>query len=99
MRTFKEHILEKLKVTSKSISMNLTYQEYYDLLDNYCKTVPEHHLDLARMYNFANDLMPKYKNDEKKIIFVIRALHSIPIAIRLTTYDFTLKKPFSYDIY
>ena len=33
MRTFKEHILEKLKVTSKKYIM-LTYKEFYDLIDN-----------------------------------------------------------------
>ena len=32
MRTLKEHILEKLKVTSKVGEYNLpTFQEYYDL--------------------------------------------------------------------
>ena len=32
MRTFKEYILEKLKVSSNNYSTP-TYQEYYDLLD------------------------------------------------------------------
>ena len=37
MKTFKEHILEKLKVTKFSGTGIPTYQEYYDLLDEYCK--------------------------------------------------------------
>ena len=37
MRTLKECILEKLKVSSNNY-VNITYQEYYDLLDEYCKT-------------------------------------------------------------
>ena len=97
MKTFKEHILEKLKVTKFS-GTGITYQEYYDLLDKYCNTVPEKFLDLGVINNFDDDLLPKYKNDETKIIFIVRVLHSTHIAIRLTTYDYTLNKSFSYDI-
>ena len=88
---------EKLKVSSDNYSTT-TYQEYYDLLDEYCKTTPENFLDLGIINNFDNDLLPKYKNDENKFIFIVSVLHSTPVAIRLTTYDYTVSKSFYYDI-
>lgn len=97
MKTFKEHILEKLKVTKFS-GTRITYQEYYDLLDKYCNTASDKLLDLGVINNFDNDLLPKYEKDKSKTIFIVRTLHSTPIAIRLTTYDYTLNKSFSYDI-
>ena len=98
MKTFREHILEKLKVTSKKI-INPTYKEFYDLLDEYCKTAPEHMLDLGEIYNFDDNLLPKYKRDKSKTIFTIRTLYSNDFAIRLKAYDFTLRKSFSYNIF
>ena len=61
MKTFKEHILEKLKVTKFS-GTGITYQEYYDLLDKYCNTVPEKFLDLGVINNFDDDLQ-KYRKE------------------------------------
>ena len=98
MKTFKEHILEKLKVTSKNF-INPTYKEYFDLLDEYCKTAPEHMLDLGEIYNFDDNLLPKYKRDKSKTIFTIRTLYSNDFVIRLKAYDFTLRKSFSYNIF
>ena len=98
MKPFKEHILEKLKVTKFSGIGIPTYQEYYDLLDKYCKTASDNFLDLGVINNFDNDLLPKYEKDKSKTIFIVRTLHSTPIAIRLTTYDYTVNKSFSYDI-
>ena len=98
MKTFKEHILEKLKVTSKNF-INPTYKEYFDLLDEYCKTAPEHMLDLGEIYNFDDNLLPKYKRDKSKTIFTIRTLYSNDFAIRLKAYDFTLRKSFSYNMF
>lgn len=97
MKTFKEHILEKLKVTKFS-GTRITYQEYYDLLDKYCNTASDKLLDLGVINNFDDDLLPKYEKDKSKTIFVVRALHSPHIAIRLTTYDYTVSKSFFYDI-
>ena len=64
MITFKEHILEKLKVTSKNFT-HPTYQEYYDLLDRYCKTNNEKFLDLDIVFDFDDDLLPKYEFNKK----------------------------------
>ena len=98
MKTFREHILEKLKVTSKNF-INPSYKEYFDLLDEYCKTAPEHMLDLGEIYNFDDNLLPKYKRDKSKTIFTIRTIHLNDFAIRLKVYDFTLQKSFSYIIF
>ena len=98
MRTFKEHILEKLKVTAKNF-VNPTYQEYYDLLVKYCKSVPELFLDLGKIYNFDDDLLPKLKNDTNKTIFTIRALYSTTPGIRIKAYDYKLQKSVSFHLY
>ena len=68
------------------------------MLDKYCNTASDKLLDLGVINNFDDDLLPKYEKDKSKTIFVVRTLHSTPIAIRLTTYDYTLNKSFSYDI-
>ena len=68
MRTFKEHILEKLKVTKFGGGGIPTYQEYFKLLDMYCASTKKGFLDLVKMYVFDNDLLPKYENDESKYI-------------------------------
>ena len=101
MKTFKDHILEKLKVTSKFGNyMKPTYQEYYDLLVKYCKSVPELFLDLGKIYyNFDDDLLPKLKNDANKTIFTIRALYSTTPGIRIKTYDSKFQKSVSFHLY
>lgn len=100
MKTFKEHILEKLKVTKFSGYGIPTYQEYFKLLDMYCASTKKGFLDLVKMHVFDNDLLPKYENDESKYICRIIPIYSNNIRIiRLNTYDFTLEKTFSYDIH
>ena len=98
MRTLKECILEKLKVSSNNY-VNITYQEYYDLLDEYCKTNNEKFLDLGRMYDFNDSALPKYKNDKNKVIFTLTPLHSSSPILRLRMYNFNLQKSFSDNIY
>ena len=98
MKTFKEHILEKLKVTSKNF-VNPTYQEYYDLLVKYCKLKGKKFLDVGLMFDFNSDSLPKYKNDKNKSIYKIIPLDFNSPVIRIITYDFTLKKIFAYNIY
>ena len=100
MKTFKEHILEKLKVTKFNGSEIPTYQEYYDLLIEYSKTVSEHFLNVGELYGFDRDLLPKYEKDKSKTIYAIIPLHSLSSSIiRFRMYDYTLQKSFSYDIY
>ena len=98
MRTLKECILEKLKVSSNNYSTT-TYQEYYDLLDKYCKTNNEKFLDLGRMYDFNDSALPKYKNDKSKVIFTIRLGYPGDREIIIKTYDFKLSQSDYFTIY
>ena len=98
MRTFKEHILEKLKVTSKNFT-HPTYQEYYDLLDRYCKTNNEKFLDLNRVFNFDDNLLPKCEYNKKRVIFTLRPAYPNDPEIKIKVHDFALNKSFYYSAY
>ena len=88
MRTFKEHILEKLKVTSKVGEYKTpTLQEYYDLLDEYCKTNNEKFLDLNRVYDYDDNLFPSLEAAKYMIIITIRPTPQNDPKIILKTYD------------
>ena len=98
MRTLKEHILEKLKVTSKKI-ITPTYKEFYDLLDAYCKTNNEKFLDLNRVFNFDDNLLPKYEYNKKRVIATLRPLFPSDPEIVIKTRDLDLEKSFFYSAY
>lgn len=99
MRTLKEHILERLKVTSKVDEyIKPTYQEYYNLLDAYCKANNEKFLSLDKVFDY-DDLLPRYK-DKNRAIVTIRPSYSNAPEITLKTYDFTIfQNSFSYGIH
>ena len=97
MRTFKDHILERLKVSSKNY-VNITYKEFFDLLDEYSLRSGEVLLDLNEIIDFDESL-PKYKKDESKHIYTLTPLHSSSPILRLRMYDFKLQKSFSDNIY
>ena len=100
MRTFKEHILEKLKVTSKFDNyIKPTYQEYYDLLDRYCKTNNEKFLDLNRVFNFDDNLLPKCEYNKKRVIVTLRPAYPNDPEIKIKVYDFALNNSFFYSAY
>ena len=96
MKPFKEHILEKLKVTKFSGTGIPTYQEYYDLLDAYCKTNNEKFLDLSIVYGFDDTVLPRYEYNKKRIIFTIRPGYPGDPEIIIKTYDSASQKPFFY---
>lgn len=99
MKGLINYISEKLKV-SKSTLSSITYQEYYSLLDAYCKANHEKFLDLAKVYDFNDVLFPKYENDKSRVIVTIRPSYSNAPEITLKTYDFTtLQYPYSYGIH
>ena len=100
MRTLKEHILERLKVTTEVDEyVKPTYQEYYDLLDAYCKANNEKFLSLDRVFDYDDDLLPRYKYKNRAIV-TIRPSYSNEPEITLKTYDFaTLQDSFSYGIH
>lgn len=97
MRTFKEHILEKLKVTKFSGTGIVTYQEYYDLLDEYCKTFNKPILDLSHVVGF-NEPLPRYKGIERKSISSIKPIYSSYPEIRVIVYDSSARNSFTYII-
>ena len=97
MRTIKECILEKLKVSSKNY-VNITYKEFFDLLDEYSKRSGEVLLDVNNIID-NDESLPKYKKDESKHIYTLTPLHSSSPILRLRMYDFILQKSFSDNIY
>lgn len=101
MITLKEHILERLKVTPKADEyIKPTYQEYYDLLNTYCKANNEKFLSLDRVFDYDDDLLPKYEKDKSRVIITIRPEYSNAPEIGFKTYDFaTFRDQFSYGIH
>ena len=100
MKTFKEHILEKLKVSSKNY-ITITYKEFYDLLNEYGKVSGEVLLDVNNIID-NDESLPNYKNDESKRIYTITPLHSLHFSspiIRLRMYDFVLRQSSTATIY
>ena len=97
MRTLKEHILEKLKVSSKNY-ITITYKEFYDLLNEYGKVSGEVLLDVN--YIIDNDeSLPTYTNEKSQHIYTITPINSSSPIIRLRMYDFVLRQSSSVTIY
>ena len=101
MRTLKEHILEKLKVTSNNIEYENeyekpTYQEYYDLLEKYCTVTGKKYLNLFIMYNFIKNLLPKFENDKSKRIGIIEPRSAKDKEILFNFYNSNSKLTGSY---
>ena len=97
MRTFKDHILEKLKVSSKNY-VNITYKEFFDLLDEYSKRSGEVLLDVNNIID-NDESLPTYTNDKSQHIYTLTPLHSSSPILRLRMYNFNLQKSFSDNIY
>lgn len=97
MRTFKEHILEKLKVTKVNGFIIPTYKEFYDLLDEYCKTTHKPILDLTDIFGF-DEPMPIYKDIKHKSISTIKPVYSSYPEMYLDVYDSTIRHSFTYCI-
>ena len=98
MRTFKQHILEKLKVTPKKF-ITPTYKEFYDLLDAYCKTNNEKFLNLDIVFDFDDDLLPTYEYNNKRVIKTLRPVYPSDPEIVIKTRDLDLEKSFFYSAY
>ena len=97
MRTFKEHILEKLKVTKVNGFIIPTYKEFYDLLDEYCKTTHKPILDLTDIFGF-DEPMPIYKDIKHKSISTIKPVYYSYPEMYLDVYDSTIRHSFTYCI-
>ena len=88
---------EKLKVSSDNY-IPYTYQEYYDLLDEYCKENNEKFLDLTKIYGYDIDILPKYNKDKNTVIYTIKARYLTIPEISVSTYDFNTNQTFYYSI-
>ena len=97
MKTFKEHILEKLKVSSKNY-ITITYKEFYDLLDEYTKVSGEVLLDVNNIID-NNESLPTYTNEKSQHIYTITPINSSSPILRLRMYDFVLRQSSSVTIY
>ena len=97
MKTFREHILEKLKVTYKNF-INPTYKEYFDLLDEYTKVSGEVLLDVNNIID-NDESLPIYTNEKSQHIYTITPINASSPIIRLRMYDFVLRQSSSVTIY
>ena len=97
MRTIKECILEKLKVSSKNY-VNITYKEFFDLLNEYGKVNGEVLLDVNNIID-NDESLPKYTNDKSQHIYTITPINSSSPIIRLRMYNFVLRQSSSVTIY
>ena len=70
MRTLKEHILEKLKV-STSQTVTMTNREFFELLKEYTNVTNYVAFLPAKLYDTVDE-MPKYYKDETKCINIIQ---------------------------
>ena len=98
MKTFKEHILEKLKVTKSNVFVTPTYREYYELLDRYCTATGEKFLDLNIVFDFDDDLLPTCKYNKNPII-TLRPAYPHDPEIKIKTHDFSLQRSFYNSVY
>ena len=97
MKTFKEHILEKLKVSSKNY-ITITYKEFYDLLNEYGKVSGEVLLDVNNIID-NDESLPTYTNEKSQHIYTITPINSSSPIIRLRMYDFVLRQSSTATIY
>ena len=97
MKTFKEHILEKLKVSSKKY-ITITYKEFYDLLVEYGKVSGEVLLDVNNIID-NDESLPTYTNEKSQHIYTITPINSFSPILRLRMYDFVLRQSSSVTIY
>ena len=97
MRTIKECILEKLKVSSKNY-VNITYKEFFDLLNEYGKVSGEVLLDVNNIID-NDESLPKYTNNKSQHIYTITPINSSSPILRLRMYDFVLRQSSTVTIY
>lgn len=71
MRTLKEHILEKLKVSAKD-TVSMTNREFFDLLKEYTEAENIYGLVLSKVYNSQDNEMPLYSGNITRYINIIK---------------------------
>jgi len=71
MKTFKQHILEKLKVSPKDTVL-ITNEDFFDLLLEYTNTANIYALIPSKAYTKGNSNMPIYSEDITRYISTIK---------------------------
>lgn len=70
MKTFKQHIYEKLKVSKSSLSI-ITYQQFADMLDEYCAEFNVIGLTPGRIIsNYSVEKLPPFLLDKGYVILI-----------------------------
>lgn len=95
MRTLKEHILEKLKV-SASQAVTMTNREFFKLLKEYTNVTGYVAFLPAKLYNTVDDTL-KYYKDETKSITIIQPYTGRQNKIGLFLRDVNDYKNVDYD--
>jgi len=67
MRTLKEHILERLKVSTTETLM-MTNREFFELLQEYTNIINTTTLMTGKLFGYDPDDMPKYSKDKTRYI-------------------------------
>jgi len=76
MKTFKQHIYEKLKVSTSSLSI-ITYQQFSDMLDKYCEEMNTIGLTPGRINSdYTTEKLPLFLLD-KGYITLIRPYYDL----------------------
>ena len=90
---------EKLKVSSDNYKKP-TYQEYYDLLEKYCNVSGKDLLDLFRLYNFKDGLLPKFNFEPNRndVIGLITPRATKDKEILLNIYDLKISLTYFHTI-
>ena len=90
---------EKLKISTENVYETPTYQEFFDLLDKYCKSNNEKFLSLDRIFDYDDDLLPKYEFNKKRVIKTLRPEFPSDPEIIIKARDLALEKSFFYSAY
>ena len=75
MKTFKEHILEKLKLSAAETPM-MTNKEFFELLREYTKVTNYVAFLPSKICNNIDE-MPKFSDDQKKYISIIQPFSGV----------------------
>ena len=102
MKTFKQHIYEKLKVSTSSLSI-ITYQQFSDMLDKYCEEMNTIGLTPGRINSdYTTEKLPLFLLD-KGYITLIRPYYDLAhdcnqIIVTYTESENSAKKYWSVNL-
>ena len=71
MKNFKQHILEKLKVSTKD-TVTMTNEEFFNLLMEYTNTTNVYALVLSKIHKPTGEQKPLYSEDTTQFLTVVQ---------------------------